>query len=263
MLYALGGPGEIFKFSFFKNYAHLALKTSAAQLFPQWISASVADEIFIISKANCCYPKCVGWMPLSQFGAIFLLEDVALLLYSLLILKISHLYFFRLKKVRPSSKIGLAMAGPTGLVPLGLYRWYLALNINLHSFFPRNPEPIPPSELWRIPSTRHCANVLFAARCNSGVLAWEITASFANFLNLCADWCIWSEGVYLFVIYSIKCPTSNNCPSPIRPDQLNFRERGFFSTFEGSVGREKKENKKKIANFLHWLWLSIKAFFYM
>ena len=31
----------------------------------------------------------------------------------------------------------------------------------------------------------------------------------------------------------------------IRPDQFNFREHGFFSKFEGSVGRKKKENKKK------------------
>ena len=31
----------------------------------------------------------------------------------------------------------------------------------------------------------------------------------------------------------------------IRPDQFNFREHGFFSNFEGSVGRKKKENKKK------------------
>ena len=30
-----------------------------------------------------------------------------------------------------------------------------------------------------------------------------------------------------------------------RPDQFNFREHGFFSTFEESIGREKKENKKK------------------
>ena len=52
--------------------------------------------------------------------AIFLLEDVALLLYTLLILKRSHLFFFRLKKTRPSSKIGPAMAGPTGPVPPGL-----------------------------------------------------------------------------------------------------------------------------------------------
>ena len=30
----------------------------------------------------------------------------------------------------------------------------------------------------------------------------------------------------------------------IRPDQFNFREHQFFSKFEGSVGRKKKENKK-------------------
>ena len=30
-----------------------------------------------------------------------------------------------------------------------------------------------------------------------------------------------------------------------RPDQFNVREHGFFSKFEGSVGRKKKENKKK------------------
>ena len=52
------------------------------------------------------------------FVVIFLLEDVTLLLYTLLILKISHLFFFRLKKMRPSSKIG--PAGPTGQVLPGL-----------------------------------------------------------------------------------------------------------------------------------------------
>ena len=32
---------------------------------------------------------------------------------------------------------------------------------------------------------------------------------------------------------------------PVGPDQFNFREHGFFSNFEGSVGQKKKENKKK------------------
>ena len=54
------------------------------------------------------------------FVVIFLLDDVTLLLYTLLILKISHLFFFRLKKMRPSSKIGPAMAEPSGPVPPGL-----------------------------------------------------------------------------------------------------------------------------------------------
>ena len=31
----------------------------------------------------------------------------------------------------------------------------------------------------------------------------------------------------------------------VRPDQFNFRVHGFFSKFEGSVGRKKSENKKK------------------
>ena len=29
----------------------------------------------------------------------------------------------------------------------------------------------------------------------------------------------------------------------IRPDQFNFREHGFFSKFEGSVGRSEKKGK--------------------
>ena len=37
--------------------------------------------------------RCVGWMPLSQFVAIFFLEDVALLLYTLFILKNSQFFF--------------------------------------------------------------------------------------------------------------------------------------------------------------------------
>ena len=41
-------------------------------------------------------------MPLSQFVAIFLLEDVALLLYTLLILKNSQ-FFYKLKKMQISS----------------------------------------------------------------------------------------------------------------------------------------------------------------
>ena len=35
-----------------------------------------------------------------------------------------------------------------------------------------------------------------------------------------------------------------NRKDTLRPDQFNFREHGFFSKFEGSVGRKKKENKK-------------------
>ena len=55
-----------------------------------------------------------------EFVTIFLLEEVALFLYTLLILK-SLQSFLKLKKyMRPSSKVGPAMAGPTGPVPPGL-----------------------------------------------------------------------------------------------------------------------------------------------
>ena len=43
-------------------------------------------------------------------------------------------------------------------------------------------------------------------------------------------------GTFLHIIIQTIC---------IRPDQFNFREHGFFSKFEGLVGRKKKENKKK------------------
>ena len=36
----------------------------------------------------------------------------------------------------------------------------------------------------------------------------------------------------------------------IRPDQFNFWEHGFFSKFEGSVSRKKKENKKNLQFFV-------------
>ena len=35
----------------------------------------------------------------------------------------------------------------------------------------------------------------------------------------------------------------------VRPDQFDFWEHGFFSKFEGSVGRGKKENKKNLQFF--------------
>ena len=46
----------------------------------------------------------------------------------------------------------------------------------------------------------------------------------------------------------------------VRPDQFNFREHGFFSKFEGSVGLEKKENKKKSQCFALALTIN-KSFF--
>ena len=49
-------------------------------------------------------------MALSQLNANFLLKDVALLLYTLLISKGSQ-FLFKLKKIRPSSKVGPDMAG--------------------------------------------------------------------------------------------------------------------------------------------------------
>ena len=58
-------------------------------------------------------------MPLSQF-VVFLLEEVAFLLYALLIQRNSQFCFEFLKKMRPSSKASPAMAGPTGPVPPGL-----------------------------------------------------------------------------------------------------------------------------------------------
>ena len=60
-----------------------------------------------------------GWIPLSQFVAIFLLEDIALLLYTLLILKSSQIFKIK-KKCDQVSEVGPAMAGPTGPVPPGL-----------------------------------------------------------------------------------------------------------------------------------------------
>ena len=60
-------------------------------------------------------------MPLSQFVAIFLLEEVAFLLYTLLILRSLQFCLKFKKKVRPSSKVCPAMAGPTWPVPPGLY----------------------------------------------------------------------------------------------------------------------------------------------
>ena len=59
-------------------------------------------------------------MPLSQFVAIFLLEEVAFLLYTLLVLRSSQFCFEFKKKMRQSSNVGPAMAGPTAPVPPGL-----------------------------------------------------------------------------------------------------------------------------------------------
>ena len=47
-------------------------------------------------QIECGFPKCAGWIPLSQLVPISLLEDVALLEYTLLILESSHI--FTLKK---------------------------------------------------------------------------------------------------------------------------------------------------------------------
>ena len=78
-------------------------------------------QVHLGGPGACAPGKCFNLAALKcTFVVIFLLEDVALLLYTLLILKFSHLFFFKLKKMRPSLKIGPAMAGPTGAVPPGL-----------------------------------------------------------------------------------------------------------------------------------------------
>ena len=50
-------------------------------------------------------------MPLLQLVAIFLLEEVAFLLYTLLILRSSQFCFEFKKKMQPSPKVGPAMPG--------------------------------------------------------------------------------------------------------------------------------------------------------
>ena len=62
-----------------------------------------------------------------------------LIIYTLLILKILHL-FFRLKKIWPSSKIGPVMAGPTGPVPPGLISYYLIISSSMAVKIPGRTE---------------------------------------------------------------------------------------------------------------------------
>ena len=66
-------------------------------------------------RIKSCYAKCLGEMPLSQFVAIFLLEEVVFLLYTLLVLRSSQFCFeFFLKKCDQVQKVGPAMAGSAG-----------------------------------------------------------------------------------------------------------------------------------------------------
>ena len=66
-------------------------------------------------------------MPLSQFVAVFLLEEVTILLYTLLILFLKFtILFWIFLKMRPGPKVGPAMAEPTGPVPPGLAGYELS-----------------------------------------------------------------------------------------------------------------------------------------
>ena len=73
----------------------------------------------------------------------------------------------------------------------------------------------------------------------------KITKLVLNFLIVC----LCHLKFYVLQSVNLILNTWNNqmkCIVAIRSDQLDFREHGFFSKFEGSVGRsEKEENKKK------------------
>ena len=108
-------PREILKFSFSKMHIWRILRENLRKNEPKLM---VQISCVLQQIDNYRYPKCVGRIPLSQFVAIFLLEDVALLLYTLFILQSSH-FFYKLKKMQPSSKVGpvnrTGSAGPERL----------------------------------------------------------------------------------------------------------------------------------------------------
>ena len=58
----------------------------------QWYFSKVGASVSKTVQECPDHFKCGGWMPLSQFVAIFLLEDVALLLYTFLISKSSQFH---------------------------------------------------------------------------------------------------------------------------------------------------------------------------
>ena len=120
----LGRSGACFPPGKFLNWASLKCTFGAfSERINQKINQNLRWQLLVFSSkfAFIATPSTLvaNWIPLSQFVAIFLLDDVALLLYALLILKVHNLFNFFLK-MRPSSKVGPAIARPTGQVPPGL-----------------------------------------------------------------------------------------------------------------------------------------------
>ena len=84
---------------------------------------TVADEILITSKSSsfeCRCPKCAGWMPQSRICRYFPVRRCGLIILCTFDFKKFTVFLKFFLKMRPSSKVGPAMAGPTGPVPPGL-----------------------------------------------------------------------------------------------------------------------------------------------